>query len=83
MLLNPANLPQDPDQLRAKLMEMMAALEQKDAANNALRDERDNFKAAYEEAETERSHLRACTSPASQLLSGEQWGGCEVDGRAA
>ncbi|WP_448208754.1 IS66 family transposase, partial [Azospirillum sp. sgz302134] len=34
------------------------ALEQKDAANNALRDERDHFKAAYEEAETERSHLK-------------------------
>lgn len=44
-------LPEDPDQLRAKLMEMTAA-------NNALREERDHFKAAYEEVEAERSHLK-------------------------
>jgi len=46
-----STLPEDPDQLRTKLMEMMAA-------NNALREERDHFKAAYEEVEAERSHLK-------------------------
>jgi transposase len=58
MLADLANLSQDPDQLRLKLTEMAALLEQKEEAINTLCHERDHLKTAYEKAEAERSHLK-------------------------
>jgi chromosome segregation ATPase len=65
MSVDLATLPQAPDQLRLKLTEMAALLEQKEGAINTLREERngialerDHLKAAYEKADVERSHLK-------------------------
>jgi transposase len=58
MSVDLANLPQEPDQLRLKLVEMAALLEQKEGAINTLCHERDHLKTAYEKAEAERSHLK-------------------------
>src|SRR5512135_3396211 len=71
MPLDPATIPEDPDQLRAKLAEMTALVErqgsvlaslqeERDSAiseRDRLKEERDHFKAAYEEAEAERQRL--------------------------
>jgi hypothetical protein len=54
-------VPEENEQLRAKLAEMVALLEQQNAAlisltqeQDGLAAERDHFKAAYEEAEADR-----------------------------
>src|SRR3954466_6052317 len=47
----------NPDQLKARLIEMEALVERQRAALNALEAERDHFKGAFEEADAERQRL--------------------------
>jgi transposase len=47
----------NPDQLKARLVEMGALVERQRAALNALEAERDHFKGAFEEADAERQRL--------------------------
>jgi transposase len=47
----------NPDQLKARLIEMGALVERQRAALNALEAERDHFKGAFEEADAERQRL--------------------------
>jgi len=88
MPLDPATIPEDLDQLRAKLSEMASLIEQQDSAlvslqkeRDALEAERDHFKVAYEEAEAERQRLddvfqkllRRQSGPKSERLDPEQF----------
>jgi transposase len=80
--------PEENEQLRAKLAEMAALLEQQNAAlisltqeRDELAAERDHFKAAYEEAEADRQRLdellqqlkRAQSGPKSERLDPDQF----------
>src|SRR5512145_335414 len=86
MVTDPAPAPLNPDQLLAKLIEMEAVIERQKATLNALddernglRNERDHFKGAFEDAERQRLELvirqllRAQFGRKSERLDPEQF----------
>src|SRR3954470_2014523 len=57
MLPDLTGLPQDPDRLRTKLIEVSGLFEKQSVAFTAMQDQRDHFKVAFEEADAERQRL--------------------------
>ena len=57
MLPDLTDLPQDPDRLRTKLIEVSGLFEKQSVAFTAMQDQRDHFKVAFEEADAERQRL--------------------------
>src|SRR3954465_1192771 len=88
MFVDPSPFPEDPDPLRAKLIDTIVLLERQNSVlvslileRDGLAAERDHFKAAYEEAEAERRRLdevlqqlrRAQSGPKSERLDPDQF----------
>src|SRR3954449_11000190 len=57
MLPDLTDLPQDPDRLRTKLIEVSGLFEKQSVAFTAMQDQLDHFKVAFEEADAERQRL--------------------------
>jgi transposase len=88
MFADPSPFPEDPDPLRAKLIDTIVLLERQNSVlvslmleRDGLAAERDHFKVAYEEAEAERRRLdevlqqlrRAQSGPKSERLDPDQF----------